>query len=353
MDITLPTAFPKNTANLLLEVNRLPQHAEFHYEIKDPSIVQVNDNRFMMFASVGNSVTQTWLVGRFEAESPEGPWTELEPVKFVDLSGPQLCAPAVTLIEEKGIQRWFMYIQTACFEEGGVIALATSDDGETFYGQPQALISRESIDNAPTDVIGVYDVGYSELKHGDQDVECMVYSGYRRVGCGDIYMSTRTKGSGEWGPGQCILSQENVPFHNSPDYEYFEWGLEGAKIIQLADDCFVMIGVCFLPMSNEHLGKRQRVFFAVTDSLDTPFTPVNTPFEPTGFEGKFGENGHPDTLTINDTLHVIYQERHGNGEPWHLRAARYSLSELASYFRLVLGHKSTNAVEAGLMRNTL
>lgn len=350
MDNYLPNLFPQSANNLLLEVTRLPQHREFHYEIKDPSVVEVADDKYMMFASVGNSVTQTWLVGRFEARHPEGPWMELEPAKFINLEGPQLCAPAVTLIEEGGIQRWFMYIQTACFAADGVIALATSEDGETFYGQPQALISRESIDNAPTNVIGVYDVGYSELTHGGQELECIVYSGYRRVGCGDIYMSTRTKGANEWGRGQCILSQENVPFHNNPDYEYFEWGLEGAKIVQVADDCYIMIGVCFLPKPDGFLGTRQRVFFAVTSSLDKPFMPINTPFEPTGFEGKFGENGHPDTLIIDDTLYIIYQERHGHGQPWHLRSARYSLNELAGYFSNILHAQPITAAPEFVVR---
>ena len=113
----------------LAEVVRLPGHRDRLPEIKDPSVVRLPDGTFVMFASVGRSQGQEWIVGRFAADHARGPWRELEPVRFHGLSGPQLCAPAVTREERGGRPPWTMYIQTACFEEGGVIALATSDDG--------------------------------------------------------------------------------------------------------------------------------------------------------------------------------------------------------------------------------
>lgn len=331
-------ALPPTSLNEELVVHRLPQHRVSHYEIKDPSIVQVADKHFMMFASVGNSVTQQWLVGRFEAASPEGPWQELEPVRFIGIEGPQLCAPAVVLEDENGKMVWKMYIQTACFEADGVIAYATSEDGHTFFGIPQPVATKDSIVNAPAEVIGIYDVGISEVRQGQDVLECMLYSGYRRIGCGDLYMSYRSKSNPEWSKAECILPQENVPFHNNPTYEHYEWGLEGAKIIQLADDVFMLIGVCFMPKPDMFAGTRQRVFYSVAKSIHGPFIPLGTPFNPVDYQGKSGENGHPDTIILNNQLYVIYQERHGEGEPWHLRIASYALDELTEYFRNALAN---------------
>ncbi len=340
------TAFTQHmiTHNTLLNIQRLPHLLDEYYEIKDPSIIQIADHAFMMYASIGNSRHQQWLVGCFEANNPHGPWQEVEPVTFEHLSGPQLCAPAVTYENVDGQPIWTMYIQTACFEENGVIAVATSTDGHHFVGQPQPLATKEQIVESPAPIVGVYDVAVSEIKQNQEELLCMVYSGYRRIGCGDIFMTTKRKGEETWTTPECLLSQEAVPFHNRPDYEHFEWGLEGAKIVQLADDCFLMIGVCFLPKPQQYLGTRQRVFFAAASSISGPFVPVGLPFVPQENEWKTGENGHPDTLIIDDTLHVMYQERFGEGHPWHLRSAEFELPKLELFLRKAL-HQQTE-VEA-------
>ncbi len=335
-------------SNNVLKIQRLPKHQSQHYEIKDPSILQRKDGSYLMYASVGNSNNQSWLVGRFSAQKIDGMWEELEPVEFSEISGPQLCAPAVSYeVQADESELWTMYIQTACFEENGVIAIATSTDGHHFVGQPHPVITRESIGDGPAPVIGVYDVGISEVHASDQDLMCMVYSGYRRIGCGDIYVSYKNKHdkNAEWTKGECLLAQENLPFHNRPDFDHFEWGLEGAKIIQLADDCFVMIGVCFLPKPNEFLGSRQRVFLAAARSMKGPYTPLGLPFLPqtstTTTEVKIivGENGHPDTLIHEETLWVMYQERAGNGQPWHLRIASFDLPKMEKFVRNKLGEQ--------------
>jgi hypothetical protein len=320
--------FMRSTA--ALSITRLPQHAARHYEIKDPSVVQVEDGTFMMYASVGNSKEQTWLVGRFVADTIDGQWTELEPVIFHDLSGPQLCAPAVMFEIKDDQPLWTMYIQTACFEEGGVIALATSPDGHHFYGQPQPLATRESTDASANPIIGVYDVGVSTITKGTEELLCMLYSGYRRVGCGDIYISTKGKNDQQWSQGQCLITQEDVPFHNRPDYEHFEWGLEGAKLVQFSDDCYLIIGVCFMPLPDGYLGTRQRVFFAVADKPEGPYKPIGMPFVPSQENNK-GENGHPDLLIVDDKVVVIYQERAGDGQPWYLRSASFDMEQLHTF----------------------
>lgn len=334
--------------NNLVQIKRLEKHLDKHYEIKDPSVVQVADSSYMMYASIGNSLTQTWLVGRFVASHPTAEWQELEPVSFTNLSGPQLCAPAVTFSVVDGSPMWEMYIQTACFEEDGRIVYATSTDGQRFEGQPQPLVTKSDVTQDTIPVVGVYDVGVSEVKLPDKELLCMMYSAYRKVGCGDIYVSYKDKHdrNANWTKGERVIAQEDVPFHNRPDYEHFEWGLEGAKLLQLSDDCFVIIGVCFMPKPAHFLGTRQRVFMAAASSIHGPFKPLGLPFVPMSSVHQTGENGHPDTLIEGNKLWVIYQERTGDGQPWHLRTAAFDLPALEQF---VTNELNTPAAEVATM----
>jgi hypothetical protein len=325
--------------NELLQVTRLPEHLEKYPELKDPCVVATPNGTYTLFASIGSSVTQQWIVGRFMSSHIQGPWEEVAPVIFKDISGPQLCAPAVTYEEIDGQPLWKMYIQTACFEENGVIALATSEDGLIFTGHPQPLATRSTVDpQHQADVIGVYDVGVSEVKTEQEELICMLFSGYRRVGCGDLYASYKKKNAAEheWSTAKRLLSQEEVPFHNNPSYEHFEWGLEGAKIIQLSNNCFLLIGVCFQPLPSGSDGTRQRVFFAISSSFNGSFIPVGMPFAPYAQDGKNGENGHPDTLVDGNNLWIFYQERDGEGKPWYFRTAKYDIQKMTSYFQNTL-----------------
>lgn len=314
--------------NSAITLHRLPRYAKIYPELKDPSIVALPNNTYFMFASIGRSDIQRWIVGRFVALHPSGPWIELPPVKFIDIEGPQLCAPAVMYEELQGIPRWTMYIQTCCFGEDGVILEAISEDGQTFFSTGEAVATRRTIDSAYNNVVGVYDAGTSEVKIGDQDYNCLLFSGYRRVGCGDLYMSMKPRSSYEntWTQAVKILAQEDVPFHNHPNSENFEWGLEGAKVIQASNNCFLLIGVCFLKEGK--LGTRQRVFFAASESINGPYIPLGIPFTPQKNPHSGGEHGHPDTLVINNDLWIIYQERFGDGHPWHLRSSRFNLEDL-------------------------
>lgn len=322
--------------NHLLELARLPEHLPQYGEIKDPSVVVLPNGKYLMYASIGDSVIQKWIVGRFIANHPAGPWEEIPSVKFIGISGPQLCAPAVTYEEKDGKPHFTMYIQTACFEENGVIAVATSYDGEIFSGVSASIISRETIDDEDkkkTNVVGVYDAGISDVKVNGEERLVLIYSGYREVGCGDIYMSWKKKDApeSEWSIGKRILAQEEVPFHNKPGDEAFEWGLEGGKMIQVSEKCFLMIGVCFLPMPHGFIGSRQRVFFAASTSMFGPYIPLGTPFQPQKYETNAGEHGHPDTLIIGNDLWIIYQERKGANAPWHLRYAVMDLSKFSQH----------------------
>lgn len=318
---TTASLFPVRR-NGLLAIKRLAEHGGIYPEIKDPSIVVLPNGSLVMFASIGRSSDQQWIIGRFESRSPMGPWIEVAPVEFKNITGPELCAPAVTYRENNGRGEWIMYVQTSCFSEDGVIAKAVSLDGKTFFGESTPVIHRNMVPNTEYPVVGVYDVGFSEVTINNSKEECLLFSGYRRVGCGDIFMSYKNKITK-------LLSQEDVPFHNHPNSEHFEWGLEGAKIDQLNTNCFLMIGVCFLPKPREFLGTRQRVFFAASRTIEGPYYPLGIPLSPRSNPTGAGENGHPETIVKNGRLWIIYQERTGNGQPWHLRVTSYSKAVLA------------------------
>lgn len=326
---------PAPLHNEALAITRLPEHQIRYPELKDPSVVKVKEDFYVMFASIGSSVTQTWIVGRFISDRVDGLWQEVSPVTFHNLSGAQLCAPAVWYDAKSGM--WTMYVQDCCFNENGYIALARSEDGENFYGHPQALFNRNHVASYQPSVVGLYDAGISTVTLNNEEYLCLLFSGYRRVGCGDIFMSYRKKSATEdqWSEPQRILTQEEVPFHNHPNYEWFEWGLEGAQIIELSPESYLMIGVCFMPKPDGYLGTRQRVFYAHATSLLGPFVPLTVPFLPQEIEGKRGENGHPDAFIENGKLWVVFQERFGDGQPWHFRQAAYDVERLKLYFETI------------------
>ena len=306
-----------------------------YFEIKDPSVVHAPDGSYYMFASYGAEKDKPWCVGRFKADHPGGPWQELEPTVITNVPGPEVVAPAVVLNKDG---TWDMLIQTSCFSTTGVIAQATSVDGRHFIGAPLPAMTADDVPQGDFPVLSLYDVALSDVKIGGRDYDCMTFSGYRSLGCGDVYTSLREKGTSAWEAPVLSLKQEDVPFHNKPGSANYEWGLEGAKVVQLADDAFLMVGVAFLDKDLSERGTRQRVFFAGSKTASGPFTAMDTPVEPTAYPEGTGENGHPDTVDLGDTVGLLYQERAGEGEgkPWHLRFTEFDKDELVLKIRAAL-----------------
>ncbi len=309
---------PNSLIDQPLRVVRHPKLESKYPELKDPTVFKHPSGFYMMYASIGNSYTQKWKIGRFVATDPRGTWTELSPTQIEGLCGSQLCAPAV-YFDKKLAKPWQMYTQTACFEENGIIAHLESIDGKTFH---MAGLSADagSCKREGYPVVGVYDAGISTVLDGNEEALCMPFSGYRRVGCGDIYLTTK-KGDETWSKPVKILDQSEVSFHNSPDSSDFEWGLEGIKIVQFKPDLFAMIGVAFLS-GKRILGTRQRVFMASSDKLFGPYKAIGPLFNT-----EVGENGHPDMWVENETVYVIYQARLGDGKPWYFRWSTFNTGE--------------------------
>lgn len=323
-----------------LSLSRLPGEDANHPEQKDPSIVEKHPDdaltpyRFIKYTSSGRSDIQAWKVARFGADDLEGHWQELKSPTLEGLSGPQLCAPALAYEFENGKPHYTMYIQTACFEPGGVIMEAHSADGEHFIGKGP-LITKDSVPKPKHPLIGVYDPSYSRIKANGKAYDCLTFTGITRMEPawphkteGDIYMSLRERSlpGAEWSEPRLVLEMSEIPFHNQPgraDHDY-EWCPEGTQIIGIDEEHFLMVGVCFMQKPPGCDGERQRVFFAASSAVDRPFTPMNMPFEP---QAPKGETGHPDTVIDhrNQVLHVFLQERDGNHKPWALRQGKIDI----------------------------
>jgi hypothetical protein len=309
----------------LVDIRRRDSEDTEFFQVKDPSVVQLPDGTYAMYSTLDASYMKPGLVGRFTAAHPGGPWQEEEPAVLEGVTGPEVCAPSVVMEEKDGKPVFKMYIQTSCFHEDGEIAVATSADGIHFTAEPAAMTK----DDVPGSV-SLYDVAVSDLTRNGRPAECMVFSAYRAVGCGDVYISMRDKGAAAWEKPALALKQEDVPFHNQPGSENFEWGLEGAKVVQLAEDAYLMVGVCFLDKDKSERGTRQRVFFAAAASPEGPFLPMDMPIAPTKYPDGTGENGHPDIIDLGDKFGILYQERAGEGaaRPWHLRYAEADKDDL-------------------------
>ncbi len=345
-----------------LKLSRLPGEEVSCPEQKDPSIVETHPDdgltrfRFIKYTSSGRSDIQAWKVARFGANDLEDGWQELRPPLLEGLSGPQLCAPALAYEFQNGRPRYTMYIQTACFEPGGVIMEAHSNDGERFVGSRAPLITKHSVPRPKLPLIGVYDPSYSQLVADGRMHDCLTFTGITRMEPnwphrteGDIYMSLRDRSApgAAWSEPRLVLEMSDIPFHNQPgrdDHEY-EWCPEGTQVIGLDETHFLMIGVCFLQKPPGCDGERQRVFFAASRSVRSPFVPMSIPFEP---QAARGETGHPDTVVDwqNQVLHVILQERDGNHKPWTLRRGKIALPRLKDMMDHCLGRQEQGRAAA-------
>lgn len=159
--------FPKlseliNVAHNKLDITWMPEGSEMlegwfhleghsftHKDSKDPQILIESKpdgkNRYHIYFSRGvahDIITEPdrdgptlvdverWEVGHLIADSPDGPWTEIETAKMHDVTDkPQMCAPSV--FYDEGI--FHMVIQGACFFDNHPIYHFTSLNGTDFH----------------------------------------------------------------------------------------------------------------------------------------------------------------------------------------------------------------------------
>jgi hypothetical protein len=140
----------------------------------------------------------------------------------------------------------------------------------------------------------------------------------------DVYLARSTSNTwfGPWERIGKILDHNDLPHHNPREHPDYEWGIEGAQLVELPDGRVLLNATCFLPSGAR--GSRQRVFFAVADKVEGSYQtlgPVLDPSEP-------GENGH-STVIINDNeLTLFYQSRVGaTNNRWRFGIAKCSLAK--------------------------
>ena len=279
-------------------------------DVKDPC--PVFDGRVWHLFGTGCGVPHGVEVLHATAPSLDGPWTEHDPVVLVGADDliPFPCAPGVVA---EG-RRLHMFLQHDFNILGGAIEhLVSRDGGRTFVHRDTAVTSVPGSGEA-----GVYDPDAAEIG----GCRYLTYSAMSVVGQPDLYLARSTTGSwnGPWERVGCILRHEDVEWHNQVHDDDYEWGLEGPQLTELPDGTVLLTAVCFL--ADRPRGQRQRLVLAVADRPVGPYELLGPVVEP---EGGLGENGHGTAVVEGGRVRLVYQERAGDGRPWHYRHAVASI----------------------------
>jgi hypothetical protein len=262
-------------------------------DLKDPCPV-FDGVQWHMFGSGGTVSTETWTLFHATAPTLEGPWTEHRPITL-PLEGTGVAAPGV--VHADG---WFhMFVQTEFMRPNGHVAHAVSRDGFSWEVREPALQSVPL-----TDEHGIYDPHPAEIG----GTKYLVYSAmpsFLRVPQPDIYLARSASGTwfGPWTKVGKILDHAEVPHHNHREHPDYEWGIEGAQLVELPDGRVLLNATCFLPEGER--GTRQRVFFAVSDNVTGPYRTLGPVLDPL----ERGENGHSTVLIERGELVLMYQSR--------------------------------------------
>lgn len=282
-------------------------HGRRYLELKDPC--PVFDGRQWHLFGTGVTAPHAFEVFHATADRLDEPWQLRPPVALEGLLGSCVAAPGAVSDGED----LHLFLQTEyCFLGGRVEHLVSRDGGLTFRHARTALRSLSGTDEA-----GIYDphpavVGSAKL---------LVYCAFSVVGQPEVHLARSASGTwdGPWERLGPVLRHEDVWCHNQRGSAGYEWGIEGAQLVELPDGRVLLNGVCFLP--DEPPGTRQRVFFAVADSPTGPYEilgPVLHPERP-------GENGHASVVVEDDHLVVLYQQRDLTDPLWRLGLTRVPL----------------------------
>jgi hypothetical protein len=197
-----------------------------------------------------------------------------------------------------------MFIQTEFNVLSGHIEhLVSEDAGATFQHRGTALASVPDTGEA-----GIYDAHPAVIDGG----RYLVYSGFAVVGQPDIYLARSTSDSWD-GPYERlgrILEHPHVPCHNQLGDADYEWGLEGAQLLELPDGRVLLHAVCFLPGAPP--GCRQRIFVGLADDVGGPYDVRGPAIEPAGGP-RHGENGHGGAVISDGAVLLFFQERTPDG----------------------------------------
>jgi len=290
--------------------------ASRYLEVKDPC--PVHDGRQWHLYGSGITGPNRFEILHATGPSLDGPWRLGNPVALAaGLSGGCLAAPGV--IVEGSTHHMFLQTEYNVFD-GSIEHLVSGDGGETFSHAGTALRSL-----ARTEEAGIYDPHPAEI-HGER---YLVYSAFSVVGEADLHLAHSRTGDwhGPWGRLGPILRHEDVEFHNQRGDDGYEWGLEGAQLLELPDGRVLLNAVCFLPEGSP--GSRQRVFFGIAPDIRGPYALRGPLIPPGGGEGS-GENGHASAVIAGSSVVLFFQERDAGGGVWRYALTRIPLAELGA-----------------------
>jgi hypothetical protein len=295
-------------------------------DTKDPCPV-FDGAMWHIYGSGGDVVTEEWKVLHATAPSATGPWVEQAPVGLVGLEGDHVAAPGVVYADKT----FHMFIQTDFTAPGGMVEYLTSGDGQTFVHEHTALFPVPHTSEA-----GMYDPHPATI-HGKK---YLVYSGApsveregRHVMQPDIYLaaSLSDNWSGPWQRVGKILDHEDIAeHHNQRGADDYEWGIEGAQLVELPGGKVLMNAVCFLPGGVR--GTRQRVFFAIAEKPEGPYRSIGPVLTSELGEWESGENGHATAIVEGDLISLFYQARSAGvaQNPWRYGIAQFEWSTIAA-----------------------
>jgi hypothetical protein len=282
-----------------------------HRDVKDPCPV-FDGKRWHIFGSGGDVTCEQWGILHMSSANLNGPWTQ-HPTLYLNVAGSGIAAPGVLF--ENGT--FHMFVQTEFLKGGGTIEYFLSNDGDHWYHVDTLLSAIEGSEEH-----GIYDP-HPAVIDGEK---YLVYSGFpagTKKPQPDLYLAKSKNNTWE-GPwvrlGKIVDHADVSEHHNGRDQEDYEWGLEGAQLIQLPDGRVLLNAVSFLPTGT--YGSRQRVFFGVADKVTGPYKSLGivlpNPTEP-------GENGHAAAFVEGSELVLCYQQRLASTDHlWRYGIARYA-----------------------------
>jgi hypothetical protein len=315
----------------VVRVPHIFEPTSLYRDTKDPVVLyEKRRDIWHLYGSGGHSLSEQWNI--LHAVSPNGrdSWQELEPVSLHGLSiTPHTCAPGM-YIDDDGFH---MFVQTEFMGPQGNIYYMHSLDGQHFH------YINTAITNFPgTNQASMYDPHPAVITNADGKPQLfLTYSagpdnGYGKPVHGDILLARSTTDSwkGPWERLGVILSHESVRHHNQHDHPDYEWGLEGAQLIQLPNGKVLLNAVCFLPEGAR--GTRQRVFFSIADGATGPYRSIGPVLDPIPDAWQSGENGHASGFVQEDTLYLYYQSRpQSEDSKWRYGVAQFNTNDLTVF----------------------
>ncbi len=298
-----------------LRCRPLQVHGGRYVSVKDPCPVRVAGGWHLF--GTGILAADRFEILHATAPDLHGRWQLRAPVRLPDgLRGSCLAAPGA-IAEDGEVQ---MFVQTDYnLPDGRIEYLRSRDGGESFEHLGTALESSSQLGEA-----GIYDA-HPAVLGGER---YLAYSAFSTVGEPDIHLA-RSAGGGWEGPWERlgpILRHEEVPFHNPRGAEDYEWGLEGAQLLELPDGGVLLIAVCFLDGGRPAF--RQRVFTACAPRPEGPYE-VLEPLLERAATLLPGENGHAAGLLDGAELSLMFQHRPSGDPHWRYALANVPLAELA------------------------